>query len=62
MEQNKIVYNLDLTDAKDLARIKKLLDNQFQILTILNEDSEKSIDGGATSYYTIKLEIEEKWV
>ncbi len=59
---NKVTYNLDLMDAEDLLRLKTFLDNQYNILTILKQDSDKSIDGGAVPYYKVNITFEETWV
>jgi len=56
-----IEYKLDLMDGDDLCRIKKLLDNHYDIMRLVNEDSEKSPKGGAMMYYEISIKLKEVW-
>lgn len=62
MENGRLTHELDLIDAKDLARIKRLLDCYYGVLKVLDEDSKQSLNGGATPYYKIKIELEENWI
>jgi hypothetical protein len=55
-------YTLDLKDKQDLERIKDLLNTYYNIMTILNEDSEHSIEGGASCHYVVEIKFKEEWV
>jgi hypothetical protein len=57
----KYKYALSLYDKHGLKRICELLSKYAEIMEILNEDSKKSSEGGASMGYEIKIEIEEKW-
>ena len=54
-------YILDLQDKKSLERIKDLFNNYYNIMNILNKDSEESVNGGAEMNYEIEIKIKEVW-
>lgn len=54
-------YTLSLADSRDIKRICGLLAHHAQIMRILNEDSKRSLAGGAAMTYEVKIELEEKW-
>lgn len=62
MKNNKTHYLLDLKDFDDVDRIKTLLDLHIKLLSILNKDSDNSIEGGAYAHYKVKIDFEEEWI
>jgi len=56
-------YELELnTDYKSLERIKRFFTKQYEILKIQHFDSFEGIEGGASPYYKVHIEIKEEWV
>lgn len=54
---------LNLVDREDLNRVINFITKHFEIMEILNEDSERAIKGGgAAMYYKVKIAFEEVWV
>ena len=54
-------YTLTLSDRRDLKRICEILTKHTEIMECLNEDSEKSIDGGAAMVYKVEITLKEDW-
>ena len=56
-------YELELnTDKQSLKKIQALIEKLHDILLIQHNDSFNSIEGGASLYYNIKIDVNEKWV
>lgn len=56
-------YLLDLdTNEKSLKRIQELFRHLRDILIIQHKDSIESVEGGASPYYKVNIDIKEEWV
>lgn len=62
MKNNKVTHDLDLKNNQDLNNIINILKCYSEILKNLNSDSHNALEGGAVAHYTVKLELEEKWI
>lgn len=56
-------YEMEMsTDRASVNRITDLIEHLYEIMRIQHEDSFKGIEGGASPYYKVNIEVKEEWI
>ena len=57
----KFLFDLN-ADKQSLKRIQDLFQHLRDILIIQHKDSIESVEGGASPYYKVSIDIKEEWI
>ena len=55
-------YQVEIQDKEGLKRAQNLLAAEFSKLVIMNEDSDKSVHGGAVCMLQVEITLGEEWM
>ena len=59
---NVRTYEMEILDYKTLQQVHALIDNLYELMSIQNDNSDKSIEGGAACHMELEIKVSDIWM